>query len=830
MFVRVIICLLIVLCSWGSLFAADVEALVRQMTLDEKITLLRGARDPENLGQAGYWPGLPRLGIPPLRLADGPPGVNAAREATAMPVPILLASTFDAAVARRFGEVLGREAAALRQDVLLAPYINIVRDPMFRRNHTTLGEDPLLSARLGAAFIEGVQAQGVMAQVKHVAAYNGPDSVFVDERTLREIYLPPFEAAVRAGVASAMCAYNRINGVSACESSEILNRVLRQEWGFPGFVTSDWGAVLSPQALPGGTDLEMPGREIMGRGGPYFGEPLAEAVRQGQIPVSAIDSALVRILKQMDRFGLLQRNRAKPPAAIDVAAHAEVTRRIAEEGAVLLKNDGSALPLAPGDLESLVVIGPTARQLVTGYLTERGSGFHSRLISPLDALRRLAPGAVFGYFVGNDLTGVPLTAPALSSATHPVREMDFTRTDAFPPGTEFNWSGSLRVEQEGDYIFMVQTALGGGAIGNGEVLVDGRTIARSSGFRGFGAVERPWSSLLPATDGLDNVRVALHLEAGSHKIELRAVSTGRSPFRVRFNWSSPAQRAKEREAAIAAATKARTAVIFAWHEPGESLSLPEEQDELIRRVAAVNSRTIVVLNAGAPVVMPWKDDVKAVLLMWYPGQEGGRATANLLLGRANPSGKLPVTFPAKLEDTPARAPGHPERWAPSAVPGSTGVDRNPPPASFSEGLAVGYRWYDQARINPLFAFGHGLSYTRFEYSDLRIKPQDGGFAVTFAVRNSGARDGAEVAQLYLGPPEYPAETRPPQWLAGFARVELKAGQRRDVTIHLDSRALSVWSTGRHAWVPEGGREVLVGSSSRDVRLRGQISATTPDSP
>jgi beta-glucosidase len=285
------------------------------------------------------------------------------------------------------------------------------------------------------------------------------------------------------------------------------------------------------------------------------------------------------------------------------------------------------------------------------------------------------------------------------------------------------------------------------------------------------------------------------------------------------------------EAAVAAAAKARTAVVFAWHEPGSSLSLPEEQDELIKRVAAVNPRTIVVLNAGAPVIMPWKDDVKGILLMWYPGQEGGWATANLLLGLANPSGRLPVTFPARLEDTPAHAPGHPERWAPPAPPGTTGVDRNPPAVHFSEGLAVGYRWYDQAQIKPLFAFGHGLSYTRFEYSDLRIRPQEGGFAVTFAVRNSGGRKGAEVAQVYLGPPEYPAERRPPQWLAGFVRVELAAGQRRDVTIQLNPRALSVWSSGRHAWVPGGGRRaVLIAASSRDIRLRGQISATTPDSP
>jgi beta-glucosidase len=264
-------------------------------------------------------------------------------------------------------------------------------------------------------------------------------------------------------------------------------------------------------------------------------------------------------------------------------------------------------------------------------------------------------------------------------------------------------------------------------------------------------------------------------------------------------------------------------VVFAWHEPGNSLSLPEGQDELIGRVAAVNPRTIVVLNTGAPVTMSWINAVKSVLLMWYPGQEGGWATANLLLGRANPSGRLPVTFPARLEDTPVRAAGHPERWAPPAPPGRTGVNQKPPSVFFSEGLAVGYRWYGQQRIAPLFAFGHGLSYTRFEYSDLRIQQRNGGFDVTFAVRNIGSRNGAEVSQLYLGPPEHTAETRPPQWLAGFGRIELAAGARRDVTIHLDSRALSVWSTERHGWIRGGGRRaLLIGASSRDIRLRDGV--------
>ena len=254
------------------------------MTLEEKISLLGGARDPRDLGEAGYWPGLPRLGIPPLRLADGPPGINVTEAATGMPAPVGLAATFSREAARLYGVVLGREARALEQDVLLAPHVNIVRDPLFRRNHTTLTEDPFLNAQLGAAEITGIQSQGVMAQAKHLAAYNGPDDVVVDERTLHEIYLPAFEAAVRAGVASVMCSYSKVNGAWACENADILNGILRGQWGFDGFVTSDWGAVHSPDALVNGLDLEMPGREIAFRGGPVFREELRRSSRAGRSP------------------------------------------------------------------------------------------------------------------------------------------------------------------------------------------------------------------------------------------------------------------------------------------------------------------------------------------------------------------------------------------------------------------------------------------------------------------------------------------------------------------------------------------------------------------
>jgi beta-glucosidase len=813
------------ICPAAAQSPEKIQALVRRMTLEEKISLLHGARDPMELGQAGYWPGLPRLGILPLRLADGPAGINVNQDATGMPAPVGLAATFNVVAARLFGVVMGRDARALRQDILLAPHINIVRDPLFRRNHTTFGEDPLLNAQLAAAEVAGIESQGVMAQVKHFAAYNGSDGVIVDERTLHEMYLPPFEAAVEAGAASVMCSYNQVNGRSACENAKLLNGVLRGQWDFTGFVTSDWGAVRSPLALLEGADLEMPGREIAGRaGGPYFGSALKAAVESGAIPLSAIDQALTRILAQMDRFHLLEAQSTARPS-IDIEADARIVREIAQQGAVLLKNEGRALPLTAADLASLAVIGPTGGQVAAGFMGERAAGFAARLVGPLAALRQSAPQARIVYSVGSDLTGVAIPETALShdgrpgllrrqttpdtGATQVDGTLDFHGPTALAPGTEYAWSGTLTTPEEGDYTFAAQAANG-----NGSIMIDGQPLGRSGGFgfAGGGAAVKKWSSMVPTTDGRDNPRTTVRLTAATHRIELTASSTGTAPLSIRFAWMTPELRRANLEAAVAAARAARTAVVFAWSGMGGALALPEDQDELIRRVAAANPRTIVVLNTGGPLAMPWKDGVRAILEMWYPGQEGGWATADLLLGRANPGGKLPVTFPVRIEDAPARAAGHPERLAPSA-------------ATYSEGIAVGYRWYDQQGIQPLFPFGHGLSYTQFAYSELAVKRRGDGVDVTFTLRNAGSRGGAEVAQAYIGPPAGGPVEFAPKSLAGFVRMDLAPGQSRQVAIHIGARALSYWSTARQEWLmAEGSREVYLGSSSRDIRLRGAIPA------
>jgi len=836
--------------SAAALLAAEkppnqqVQNLLRRMTLEEKLALVHGTRDPEELGEAGYWPGLPRLGIPPLRFADGPGGVNVNRESTGLPAPVALAATFSVEAARLCGAVMGREARALGQQVLLAPQVNIVRDPLFRRNHTSLSEDPYLSAQLASSEIAGIQSQGIMAQVKHLAGYNGSDNVRIDERTLHEIYLPAFEAAVEAGAASAMCSYNRINGPWACENAVLLNGILRGAWGFAGFVTSDWGAVHTPQAITQGLDLEMPGREIAGRpGGPQFTAALKAAVESGAIPVSAIDQSLARILVQMDRFHLLDGKPPAPPPALNVEAHAKLVRRVSTQAAVLLKNDAGALPLSDQDLASLAAIGPTAGQLAAGFLGERAYGFEDRLVSPLDALRRLSPRARIAYSVGVDLTGNVIPGSVLSHDGRPGllrqssagesgaaqvdAEVDFQGPSALAPGADYSWTGELTAPEPGDYALMVQPSLTGGSEGGGTVAIDGRLVAKTGGpgFGGSGMVTKKWSSLLPTTDGRDNGIGTIRLTAGPHPIALVANSIGQGPLSIRFSWITPQSRRVGIDAAVAAAKAARTAVVFAWGGMGGSLSLPEDQDDLIEKVAAANPRTIVILNTGGPVAMPWRDKVRAILEMWYPGQEGGWATADLALGRANPAGRLPVTFPAKLEDTPARAAGHPERLGPPRQPlAPGGTIPAAQPVTYSEGIVIGYRWYDQEQIEPLFPFGHGLSYTHFEYSGLAVREVANGFDVIFTVRNTGPRAGAEVLQAYVGPVENSPVPMAPRSLVGFRRIELAPGHAACVTFHVDRSQLSYWSTDTHGWATDrGSRKVFVGASSRDIRLLGTLA-------
>ena len=874
------------LCLQGGRADADelgkrLDALLARMSLEDRIALLHGAIEPaaSNEGEAGFLPGIPRLGIGSLRFADGPPGVLTRFPSTAMTGSLGMAATFSVEDARANGTVIARDARAAGIDVVLEPFINICRDPTFYRAYNTFGEDPLLSGAIGAAQIEGIQAAGVMAMAKHFIGYDGAADVQVDPQTLREIYVAPFAAAVAAHVASIMCAYNVVNGHYACGNHDTLTTILRDELGFDGFVTSDWGATHGTDFINAGLDLEMPGSgstiaSYMAGSPAVIDHPdielappvinstpeeapaapvlvprlagtppigLRAALERGLVSDGTITAAARRVLRQMLQFGHIHSTEAAiVPAARDgvesgqeLAATDAVIRRTAVDGAVLLKNEGAALPLAARDLEAVALIGPGALQdIAVGISGEKGLGRIERQIGPAEALLAARAGASTATHVieavADDMTGTTIPALQLAAggglarrdgdgrllSTDAVLDFTLSRGSALPAGSNAQWTGVLTVPETGRYRLYLQIL---GA--RGSLAVDGRNIASTGALSLHGDVLQPGQdNVLPTRDGLDNVRRELELEAGPHALAVKAIGESRgAPVQVRLAWVTPAQRRAAYTQALQAAAGARKAVVFAWSRGQPSLRLPGDQDQLISDVAAANPNTIVVLNVAEPVAMPWLDRVRAVLLMWYPGDEGGRASADLLLGRVSPGGRLPFTWPRRVEQGPANDPAHPERSS-AGIEGAT---------RYSEGLLVGYRWYDSQQIEPLFPFGFGLSYARFAYRNLALRRSDeGGIDASFELRNTSAVDGDEVPQLYLGPPEpLPAGAQfVPRALAAFDRVHLDAGASRRVRLHVAPRALQYWSVGRNGWVTATGRRVvMVGASSRDLRLRAGIT-------
>lgn len=866
---------------------ARVDKLLSQMTLAEKLTLIHdGREDPSKYqGQAGYVGGVPRLGIPGLRLADGPPGVLTRHPSQAETATMGVAATFDVDLARQNGVAIGREARALGIDVSLQPFINIDRDLAFRRAYNTIGEDPLLTSRMGAAVIQGIQSQHVMAVAKHFIAFDTEATdVWVDEQALHEVYVAPFEAAIEAGVASVMCSYNHVNGPYACGNSSTLTTILRGELGFKGFVTSDWGATHSAQFMNAGLDIEMidgpdssgyqepaflgaepaalpppadPNGESMGDiyGGSIPEEPagalasdidlgakvkpetIAEALKDGSVSEATVTRAAAHVLYEMDRFGYLDGRSKHTVTAHSIEANARIIEQTGEEAAVLLKNEAGALPLKAADLDSVVLIGPTAGQVdAIGINGERSMGLPERQVGPLDAVRHISGHANIRFAVDDDMTGTPIPADALShegkpglertepSGRHTDSALNFTVKggNALAPNIKATWNGTLAVSHSGSYWLYLQ-ALGTDA----SLFIDGKRVGVTGTFQGDvhgDILQSNQDNTVPTTDGLDNVRHAVDLIAGAHPIRIQiSPDTSNAPVQVRLNWYTPEQRIADHEAAIAAARRAKVAVVFVWARRTPAFALPGEQNKLVEEVCAVNPNTIVVLNTSQPVALPWVNRVKAILQMWWAGDEGGWATANLLLGKTSPAGRLPMTWARRLQDYPATDPRYPERSA-------GGVDHK---TTYSEGVNVGYRWFDHENIEPLFAFGYGLSYTTFVYSTLKLdSAADGGIDVSFKVENTGKVDGDEVPQVYLGSPsETPSGVQfPLRSLVAFDRVHLQSGQTKAVMLHVAPRQLQYWSTASGRWATASGkRTVSVGASSRDLRLEQSIDRSHPES-
>jgi beta-glucosidase len=859
---------------------ARIDRLLSQLTLEEKTQLIRGgSEDPAVYqGQAGYLPGVPRLGIPSLRLADGPPGLLTRVPSQAETATMGVAATFSVQDAEANGVVIGREARSLGIDVVLQPFVNIDRDITFGRGYNTFGEDPMLTGAMGAAEIRGIQSQAVMAQAKHYVAYDSDAyNISVDPQTLHEIYAAPFADAVRAGVSSIMCSYNRVNGTFACGNSDTLKGLLKGELGFKGFVTSDWGAVHNVHFINNGLDMEMPGAL---EGGPmaalmhsYFrtsapatGTPpkldpellagmlgggipeeppnrfdiaafpmdsdpktMRDALQDGTVTEATISAAARRVLYEMDRFGYLDGKQKHSITAQAIEANAAVIQKTAEDAAVLLKNDG-ALPLTSADLQSLALIGPGSLQVTSiGTFGERSPGLTERQIGPLGALKTLAPQGQITLAVDDDMTGTPIEAANLSHDGGPglVRtdpagrstidaQIDFTRLNgkSFPADSTLTWKGTLTVPSDGDYWIYLE-ALGASAAFSIDGKLRGRTGAARGGVHGD-VQHATQDNVLPTVDGLDNVRRSVQLSAGPHEIRIDlSGDTSGNPAQIRLSWVTPEQRERNHQAAIDAAKGVHTAVVFVWTRGRPTFALPGEQNKLVDDIAAANPNTIVVLNVSQPIAMPWLNKVKAVLQMWWPGDEGGWATANVLLGRVNPAGRLPFTWAKRLEDYAATDPAHPERSS-RGVGGKT---------TYSEGVDVGYRYFDRQNTDPLFPFGYGLSYTTFSYSDLQVKSAaDHGLDVSLRVSNTGRVKGDEVVQAYLHAPDQ----RPDgvqfavRTLAAFQRLTLRAGETKTVSLHVPPGALQYWSIADSKWIRAGPRQIRVGGSSRDLRLSARV--------
>jgi beta-glucosidase len=862
---------------------ARVDKLLSQMTLEEKMTLIHGTKEDPAVyqGQAGYLAGIPRLGIPGLRFADGPPGVLTRHPSQGETATMGVAATFSVKDAEDNGIVIGREDRALGIDVSLQPFVNIDRDLEFGRGYNTFGEDPFLTSQMGVAEVKGIQSQHVMAQIKHYVGYDSDGgSTYIDDQTLHEVYVAPFDAAIKAGVSSIMCSYNKLNGTFACGNKDSLTTILRDQIGFKGFVTSDWGAVHAVNFINAGLDMEMPGgqpgpmgsfipsffdslppppplkmdpkaaaemneamfgghipeepapvREGMGDFGVKLNPAkMPDALKDGSVNEAAITRAAGRVLYEIVKFGYMDGLSKHEVTAQAIDANAKIIEKTGEDAAVLLKNEGGILPLKSADLSSVVLIGPTAGQIDSiGINGERSVGLPSRQVGPLTAMKKISGDSDIGFAVDNDMTGTPIPASALSHDGQPGLErtgsgssqtdaqLNFTVKDhnALPANSVVTWKGTLTVPAAGNYWLYLQ-ALGT----NARIVLDGKRLAATGAFQGGvhgDILQANQDNVIPTTDGLDNVRRAVDLTAGPHAVEVSTgLDTSEAPVQVRLSWYTPEQRKADHEAAINAARHAKVAVVFLWTRLEPVFGLPGEQNKLVEEIAAVNPNTVVVLNTSQPIALPWVDKVKAVLEMWWPGDEGGWSTANLLLGKTSPAGRLPVTWGKSLEDYPATNPKYPER-------SKKGVDGK---ITYSEGVNVGYRWFDKENVQPLFAFGHGLSYTTFTYSDLKVaKSSDGGLNVTVTIKNTGNTASDEVPQVYLGAPsEIPAGVQfPVRALVAFDRIHLASGESKPVQLHVASRQLQYWSTADAKWKEAAGkREVSLGASSRDLRLHQSI--------
>ncbi|HEU5340092.1 beta-glucosidase H [Edaphobacter sp.] len=796
---------------------ARVNALVHKMTLEQKL---------EYIGGTGFAVrAMPSLGLPALEMSDGPYGVrsNAGLPSTTYAIGIGLAASWNRDLAFEVGKAIGRDARARGVHFMLGPGIDIYRSPRNGRNFEYFGEDPFLTGAITVGYITGMQTEGVSSTVKHFLGNNNEylrhdsDSV-IDERTLREIYLPGFEDAVRkAHVGAIMDSYNLVNGKHMTQNGYFNTDIARKQWGFDGVMMSDWDATYDAVAAAnGGLDIEMPTGRFMNP------KNLTSAVESGKVSEATIDEKVFHILDTAARFGWLDRTQLDDSISLSDERNNAVALQTAEEGLVLLKNEGGLLPLSKTATKSILVVGPDAYPGVpvgggsagvkpfrtvstleglTAYLGSGATVYYDRGLPTLTDLARDTsfvteanggePGLKLETFPSLDLTGTPTTAVVehINSSGQPG--------EAMPGGAHavsHRWTGYYVAAQDGNYIIAMQ----GSSEGNGNrVYLDGKLIIDN------------WTMVRAYQPDL-----TLHLSAGPHKVVVEDAHRTRWGGRIRFGIIDENKIVDERAKKLAA--KADVVVIAAGFDAesesegsDRTFDLPFGQDQLIRTLAAINKKTIVTVTSGGNVDSEsWLAKVPVYMENWYGGQDGGTALAKILFGDVNPSGHLPATFERRAEDNPTFNTYYPEE-------GTNKVE-------YREGIFVGYRGYQHNHVEPLYPFGFGLSYTTFRFSHLAVRPEGATATVSFDVTNTGKRTGKEVAQVYVSD-THSSVPRPEEELKGFEKVSLAPGQTKHVTVKLDDRAFAYYDTDAKGWhIAPGSFGIRVGDSSADIALKGTV--------
>jgi len=805
---------------------AHIDQLISQMTLDEKLSLIH-ANGKFTIAA------IPRLGIHEMWMSDGPHGVRqeinrndwgeagwTSDYSTSLPVLTSVAASWDHEMARLHGSILGAEARHRGKDFILGPGVNLARNPLYGRNFEYMGEDPFLAAELVVPAVQAIQENDVAATVKHYALNTqelnrtGVDNR-PDERTLREVYLPAFEAAVKDGRTwGIMGAYNEVYGTNANQSAYLVNDILKGEWGYQGVLLTDWNVdINSYDAAMNGLDIEM-GTAVASYDDYFFGNPLRELVLSGEVPEQVIDDKVRRVLRVQYAIGMYDANRLAGSRLTQT--HRDASQRIAENGVVLLKNEREILPLDPHVLSNVLVIGPNAATL------HANGGGSSQVktygeVAPLEAiqqrlgdsvdvryLRARGSGRVVpiapDFVASRHWTGTPSWRLLVNDDSEPA---DITGEATWITESKFDAAGEPRdVVIQGELLPLEtgihQFRLAGQ--GNVDLKLDGVSILRHSG-------------------DLDGLSAEVDLvEAESIQVELEYQGSGE----VVLGWDAPGNPYVSTEVYMEAAVNADAVIYIGGLSHSDdregidrrSMQLPNEQDEVIDNLLQANANTVVLLLGGSAVEMPWVADASALLWGWYGGVNAGHAYANVIFGDVNPSGRLPITMPKRLEDVAAIQLN----------------DYNSELVTYPEGVLIGHRWFDAENIQPLFEFGHGLSYTTFQYEEIRLSSETVAHGDTLTVEvdvtNVGTRSGAEVVQLYLHDKDS-SVIRPINELKGFAKLWLDPGETGTAVIQLSTRDLSFWDVERRDWTAESGEFLVrVGRSSRNFEFEESFRLTT----